>query len=69
MNDVVGEWCVNGYSYVLVTDTYPSIIGHRMVRCIGYNGPGNPTDATEQCSIRKRTGSYFETSGAIALSS
>lgn len=69
MNNVVGEWCINGYRHVLVTDTYLGIVGHRMVRCIGYNSPRNPTNATEQCSIRKRTGSYFETSGAIALSS
>lgn len=69
MNDVVGEWCVNGYGYVLVSDAYPGIVGHRMVGSIGYDGPRNPTNATEQCSIRKRTASYFETSGAIALGS
>ena len=69
MNDVVGEWCVNGYGYVLVADTYLGVVGNRMMRCFSYNSSRNPPDTTEQRSIRKRTSSYFETPGAIALSS
>jgi hypothetical protein len=68
INDVIGEWCLNCYSYVLISNTYLGVVGNRMVRCFSYDSSRNPTDATEQRSIRKRTTSYFETSGAIALS-
>lgn len=67
--DVIGKWCFNSYTYVLISNSYITVVAHGVVFCISYDGPRNPMNATEQRTIGKLTGPYFDTSVPITFSS